>query len=65
MKKQKGKHKNEKADLVKKGKKQIEPVEKDHKTIDKDHYEKELCKLQLELVKMHEWIKHKGLKWIN
>jgi polyphosphate kinase 2 len=32
------------------------------KTIDIKTYEKELFKLQLELVKLQEWIKHKGLK---
>jgi polyphosphate kinase 2 len=30
--------------------------------LDKKYYEKELARLQLELVKLHEWIKHKGLK---
>ncbi len=32
------------------------------KRIDTKTYEKELFKLQLELVKLQEWIKHKGLK---
>ncbi|MCU7919591.1 MAG: polyphosphate kinase 2 [Candidatus Thiodiazotropha sp. (ex Epidulcina cf. delphinae)] len=32
------------------------------KKIDNKTYEKELFKLQLELVKLQEWIKHKGLK---
>ncbi len=32
------------------------------KKIDKDFYESELKKLQIELVKLEEWIKHKGLK---
>jgi polyphosphate kinase 2 len=32
------------------------------KKIDSKTYEKELFKLQLELVKLQEWIKHKGLK---
>ncbi|MCG8072767.1 MAG: polyphosphate kinase 2, partial [Candidatus Thiodiazotropha taylori] len=32
------------------------------KKIDNKVYEKELFKLQLELVKLQEWIKHKGLK---
>jgi len=32
------------------------------KTIKKAVYEKELFRLQLELVKLQEWIKHKGLK---
>jgi len=30
--------------------------------LDKKTYEKELAKLQLELVKLQEWIKHKGLR---
>ncbi len=30
--------------------------------LDKEFYEKELRKLQIELVKLQEWIKHKGLK---
>ena len=33
-----------------------------HKKISKKFYEKELNKLQIELVKLQEWIKHKGLK---
>ncbi|MDQ7816386.1 MAG: polyphosphate kinase 2 [Melioribacteraceae bacterium] len=32
------------------------------KELDKDVYEKELAKLQIELVKLQEWIKQKGLK---
>ena len=64
MKNQKEKHKKGKGDTVKKEKKHVEPIEKDHKTIGKELYEKELCKLQLELVKMHEWIKHKGIKLV-
>ena len=37
---------------------------KQHKPrkIDPQTYEEELFKLQLELVKLQEWIKHKGLK---
>jgi polyphosphate kinase 2 len=35
---------------------------KKSKKIDIQTYEKELFKLQLELVKLQEWIKHKGLK---
>ena len=30
--------------------------------LDEDRYNKELAKLQVELVKLQEWIKHKGLK---
>jgi polyphosphate kinase 2 len=32
------------------------------KELDKKFYEKELSKLQIELIKLQEWIKHKGLK---
>ncbi len=39
-------------------------VEKVHKTrrLDRVLYENELARLQIELVKMHEWVKHEGLK---
>ncbi|MFH0908339.1 MAG: polyphosphate kinase 2 [bacterium] len=33
-----------------------------HKGLRKKDYEKELAKLQLELVKLHEWVRHKGMK---
>lgn len=33
-----------------------------HKKISDKFYEKELSKLQIELVKLQEWVKHKGLK---
>jgi polyphosphate kinase 2 len=42
--------------------KSIEPEKSDKQKIKKKFYEKELGKLQVELVKMQEWIKHKGLK---
>jgi len=32
------------------------------KKIDKETYERELAKLQLELVKLQEWVKHEGLR---
>ncbi|MEL6578453.1 MAG: polyphosphate kinase 2 [Cyanobacteria bacterium J06621_12] len=35
-----------------------------HKKIGKKDYEKELAKLQIELVKLQRWVKHKGLKVI-
>lgn len=38
-----------------------EPVEKSKKLTKKD-YEQELARLQIELVKLQEWIKYKGLK---
>ncbi len=37
-------------------------LEKPKKTIDSKDYEKALVTLQIELVKLQEWIKHKGLK---
>jgi polyphosphate kinase len=42
-----------------------EKAEDNHQSaqrLDKSFYNKELAKLQLELVKLQEWIKHKGLK---
>jgi polyphosphate kinase 2 len=36
--------------------------QQDKKKLDKKFYEKELVKLQIELVKLQEWIKDKGLK---
>jgi polyphosphate kinase len=39
-------------------------TQKHKKPLDADFYEKELARLQLELVKMHEWIKAKKLKVI-
>jgi len=41
---------------------EVEPVKKDSRKIDKKFYEKELINLQIELVKLQEWIKHEGLK---
>ena len=37
-------------------------AKKKRKKIDNKVYEKELFKLQIELVKLQEWVKHKGLK---
>ena len=43
--------------------KEIEPIKSDKKIKIKNKvYEKELARLQVELVKLQEWIKHKGLK---
>ncbi len=42
----------------------IEPEKRDTRKIKKKVYEKELRKLQVELVKLQEWIKHDGLKVI-
>lgn len=44
--------------------KNIEPEKRDTRKIDKKLYEKELRKLQIELVKLQDWIKHKGLRVI-
>lgn len=42
--------------------KDIEPEKRDKRNIKKKVYEKELIKLQIELAKLQEWIKAKGLK---
>ena len=42
--------------------KYVEPEHKDRRTIKRKVYEKELARLQVELVKLQEWIKHEGLK---
>jgi len=39
-----------------------EKVEKPIKKLDKKTYNKELARLQVELVKLQEWIKQRGLK---
>ena len=40
----------------------VEPVKRIGKKIKNKLYDKELARLQIELVKLQEWIKHKGLK---
>ncbi len=40
----------------------VEPERKDRRKIKKKVYERELARLQVELVKLQEWIKHEGLK---
>ena len=47
---------------AKKDEKVIESENKDPKKISSEFYEKELARLQTELVKLQEWIKAKGLK---
>lgn len=42
--------------------KEVEPKNKNHKKMDSSFYNKELAKLQVELVKLQEWIKKEGLK---
>lgn len=42
--------------------KNIEPKKRDSRKINKKFYEKELAKLQIELVKLQEWIKQENLK---
>jgi polyphosphate kinase len=37
-------------------------VESSHKKLDREEYEADLLKLQVELVKLQEWIKHAGLR---
>lgn len=62
--------KNEKSTLKKKqeklasARKLIEPEKKDDRKINNKVYEKELAKLQVELVKLQSWIKAQGLKVI-
>lgn len=53
----KKKEHNGKATLGKETKK-----DKDNKKISKKKYEKELAKLQIELVKLQRWVQHQGLK---
>ncbi len=43
-------------------KKQAKPVEPDNGALGNKEYAKELRKLHVELVKLQEWVKHKGLK---
>jgi len=52
-----GKEKSKKKNL-----KSIEPKKKDTRKIKLEVYEKELAKLQIELVKLQEWIKQENLK---
>ncbi len=42
--------------------KHIEPEKKDHRLISKKRYNKELRKLEIELIKLQEWVKFKQLK---
>ena len=42
--------------------KHIEPEKRDNRRINKHLYDQELKKLQIELVKLQEWVKQKGLK---
>ena len=44
-----------------KGKKSEKKVNKRGR-VDRKYYEKELARLQIELVKLHEWVRHKSLK---
>ncbi len=59
------KHQNTDNDKIKDKEDQFELEEKEvknHNKINKKIYQKELSRLQVELVKLQEWIKHKGLK---
>jgi polyphosphate kinase 2 len=42
--------------------KKPQPVYKENGKLEKDYYESELSRLQIELVKLQEWVKHRGLK---
>ncbi len=42
--------------------KHIEPEKKDHRLISKKKYNKELMKLEIELIRLQEWVKAKQLK---
>lgn len=55
------KEKNKNTKGLEKMDEKIEEIEKSSK-LDKKYYEKELQKLQVELVKLQEWIKNQGLK---
>lgn len=46
------------------GQKNLEALKPEPKALDKKAYERELQKLQIELVKLQEWVKYKGLKVI-
>jgi polyphosphate kinase len=52
----------EKKDKSKKKQKTIDVVAEKKEKLDKNFYEKELARLQTELVKLQEWIKKEGLK---
>lgn len=45
-----------------KNKQSVEPKKKDKRKIKNKQYNKELAKLQIELVKLQEWVKQEGLK---
>ena len=45
-----------------KGTKHVESEKKDHRSISDKKYKKELQKLEVELIKLQEWVKHKQLK---
>ncbi len=58
----KDKHTKEESEVPGKNMKHIEPKERDNRKIKKKLYKKELKKLQIELVKLQDWIKHEKLK---
>lgn len=55
-------HKKHKKNEVKSKSKHVEPESRDTRKIDSKTYSKELAKLQIELVKLQEWVKHEKLK---
>ncbi len=54
--------KNKKSKIENNDTNTVEELKKDKKKLTKKSYEKELSRLQVELVKLQEWIKEKGLK---
>jgi len=63
------KHKNDKKKASNKDTSQSHPIIGDHKQrhkkpLDKRFYKKELARLQIELIKLQEWIKAKGLRLV-
>jgi len=58
----KDKEKDSEKKKVKKAAKQPEPEPEKIEKLPKKFYEEELAKLQIELVKLQEWIKYKGLR---
>jgi polyphosphate kinase 2 len=59
-----GKNKNKTAEVASAPASPARQAAEDRITLDKKGYEKELRRLQIELVKMQEWIKFKGLKLV-
>jgi polyphosphate kinase len=56
------KHSNDQVSKVEKNSKTKNKTKNKSKQLSKQKYEKELAKLQIELVKLQRWVKHEGLK---